>query len=1106
MDVTEGLLEIHERDSALHRSTAKTTVTDSSISVALSLAADPEFSHASIDVEPTDPADASESMLLHSEPDCTLAVQASLTSTAGLPTLVNGFKLADLLLLQLASHSSKPSDKMLDEIIQAFRILKIETSYSRMSRIREKVIKNLTELDLEDVYSTKEHVLKFNATEAPFLSSVLPNTCELVVDMVALESAILQLIHRSLVTPEEWSWWHKEDFVEVETSDGSPELERSYGDFATCDAWKQAEAIYDCQVGNIQNRRLLFLIFYSDETVKETSSGQRYYQVSMTLGNLPAGVRRMYRAWVKVLLIPCYRVRGAQQKGLGQEYATFVRNPCWNLIIQNINAIHAAGGMKLPFYEGGKQVIGIPVMGLLLGDHVEQHKHCCTFLCATAAQPCRECTIDKQAFGRFTANQPQRAPQRDVKTLQAAFAEFSLSRKESVLKKYSHKPWANPFWDCRFALGAGEVYRSTPSDLLHTFGTGIVRQVILYVFKVIEREAGGAGGFAGRMALLRWRALRAPIFNDGIHSLFIFNSGYFGGRTLNPELKGYSGSEIIRMLAQLPFWIGTDDKIIKNGLSQMHLHRLLRTAGALVRECYTRMTWSESQLRNLNKLGQAFFAAVEAVKDSISSVTTGLSTSTIKMHSLNHMVDNIRRFGPPVNFDTGQGGQGEGLNRDLKSEGDRARVGKFRDKSLMKRTLQLTAMEDALLAQQPRDPKASPLLPRLKSQAPATASHPTYATLDATEYGMTGVSGFFLRPNFEDDTACPPPLTYTVKNDNSRRTSVLPSVANVPASSKVAYTRLWDHIGWQCGLFEAYAEGWSEAAIDALPQLTTAAGVARAKNMLTRIKKVSTFTGAVAQAAGAKQVAFRLYGSYGVAQRNRSSRSSVYASVVSTLWNGVIRPWRVEFFLEVEFTGCSGTVRKCLLVVLREFVDSIYRSSDTWFEARPIDLMDQPASLSIVCPTRIIRPELLIPGFGRGNETDPLSVLERHFSTPLAPLAGAKRKYTALSENTDDSHSESDESINSSEDDDDERGGNPEAVLQSSAQRASVSCSEPHDPPVNVTENIPDSGTVITSNAVEILHAVVGGLYDLPFVDTVTKTFQLHQGGRCWWLTSGLYT
>lgn len=370
---------------------------------------------------------------------------------------------------------------------------------------------------------------------------------------------------------------------------------------------------------------------------------------------------------------------------------------------------------------------------------------------------------------------------------------------------------------------------------------------------------------------------------------------------------------------------------------------------------------------------------------------------------------------------------------------------------------------------------------------------PSYTTFDLADFDTNVISGVFLRPCSDNDHEPPPPLQYSPRNlfakDRERLRGVtLSAPGDVPPEHTDAYVALWRQIAWQCRFLELASQGNISAA-NSLPQLPSPAAILESNLMTERIKSVKVFTGAIARAAGVTQVAYKLMGAFGIAQKPHVG----HASVVSTMDAGSTRCWRVEFFLLVRYNSIGADTSQRVLVALREFGDAP-RAGDAEIPAKAVALLDSHTSVSVVCPTKIIRPELLLPVYG-GD--DAINVLERLHMATVEPHKPHKRARAddASSESTDAPMDE----IPASE------GG--EACNDSEECNVGPNTAG-HSPPHGGggAELTGHSGPTVTPVDIScLLHSLVAGRYEVPGTDDTIKSMQLHQANRTWWVTSGVW-
>lgn len=506
-----------------------------------------------------------------------------------------------------------------------------------------------------------------------------------------LEHAIHQILQRFLVEPANYLWHYVSD-------DSAP----TFRDFNTGMAWKTGQNVYSCDPES--SRRLMPLIFYSDETVSSTLGGIKYYPIYMTIANLPMSIRRSPSAWVVLGLIPCVSFASMDQaakKVASVEYHQHVRAAAWRAIVKDLVQLHERGLPIPPFVSPGPSVIAIPVIGAIIGDHPELNLLAGCSKSVKAHCPCRHCLVEAHNLGSFMdfddpgCSIPKRQPAR-VRELYAQLAAAPDDQRPGLLRQaqeMSLSEAGNIFLDCPFALGVGAIFASTPHDILHVWGTGLLKALIIWVIEVIRADPTTSSTSlppAKRIELLDLRLrLMAPFKHLGRRAA--------ATRKLHDTLTGFLGSDINQVFQRLTLAISTQG-IIDHKPWHDYVLRVLRRAHGVAFMVHTIENWTPAVILDYKDRCKAFFSTLQEGDEA--GVAEGekryrnmpklTREDRIKFHCLSHLPDNIRSFGCPKGHDAGHQ---EGLHVGVKSQAQRSAKGAQRDVSILRKSTEESLME-----------------------------------------------------------------------------------------------------------------------------------------------------------------------------------------------------------------------------------------------------------------------------------------------------------------------------------------------------------------------------------------------------------------------------
>jgi hypothetical protein len=829
----------------------------------------------------------------------------------------------DISMMRLSSGSQRLPDACVDAARVAFDFGAEPKGCYSMAQIRSALRSMSQKFPHLLSFSIQQYALPALPTPS-VIKTQLPDLPTITFPRIRITDAVTQLLNRDLVMPGEYVWYS--------APPGSP-----YRHFNTGRAWRAAESKHQTGKGNDLGRRLLYLVFYTDETVKSTVGGQRYYPVYMTLGNFPESLRRSPRAWILVGLIPTWKVP-AKVAGYGEEYSRSVRNKCWEVIVEDICDMLNRADTADPFIIGhdarGCPLVGLSVLGCILGDNPELAKLCACFASAQCRHPCRVCMVIAANLDKFP-KQPEAVPPLRTSTdsmnryhqLAIAISEKSQRAARKALKKASQKPWECSFWKCPLALGRGEIYQSTPADLLHTLGTGIVKRLLLWTFEVSRKQHE-----MSEISLqTRWnlRFATMPPFSDGVHRLKHI-------RAINFELKGYLGTEILSIFQQVVAVIGFDNELIPNVEWREHVQQVLQACYRIVQQLYTRSSWTEEQLDVLDDSIRTFLS--EAAKGKALAGLPKLSLAIPKVHALTHFSAAVRNFGVVHNVDAGPC---EGLHVGVKKEGDRAAHGAGRDISLMRRDASRNLMLHVL-----------DVLDGDKSKAALDFVFLNVLEVDAT----TNLRGSLLQladgstPEYSCHFHCKD-LAHLCKQCAYRRGIALPSIDLPP------FRHLAHQIAVQC-LQIAQA---TDSTIQ-IPNLGTFHGQKAAIDIFEREIKAQVYTSAIVKAPGKRNIAYKLHS----VLESGKEVSVVSVAIPTATGETIAALHRVEFFIQATY-GTPSLI--CPLVVLRPF-ESLDAPGPGATFARVVKLERNPSRSFVLPLACCIRPEFVMPHFVPGSLTN----------------------------------------------------------------------------------------------------------------------------------------
>jgi hypothetical protein len=461
-------------------------------------------------------------------------------------------------------------------------------------------------------------------------------------------------------------WTAKDLIMEWSRSEVEGTGVRAYTDSCDTDAWRIAQGKYRCNPKTLAGkfRRVLFIHLYCDETVENTIGSKALFPIYATIGNLPIESRRGQDAFVMVGLVPVL------PDTVASEYTEHVLDECLRVLFTDLDAIHERGGIPLSLGPGLDTIYLVPVIGVISGDYPQLQDIAGCFKCPNSNYSCRmELTHKDDAI---------RPVEFGAKRSRALWE--SMTNSDKLVHGFREREV--PALNACFALGRGEVFRSTPGDLLHSFELSLLKDIMVQSMELLRRQVPSGQGmvdaFAKAMKRLKANVRKFPQYDSG-------SKGTSSCRLPTEKLAGFTGSQVVELFQKFPFCmqglLEVDDE--DHGLYD-RLQKMYVAVEQLARALFSCKSWTSASIDSLRHLcNDALAKVVAAFGDSF-------HPHCPTIHSILHYADHISVHGPPTLFDTAWF---ESLHVFLKRQAERAAQGELREYSVMERDGEERAMQ-----------------------------------------------------------------------------------------------------------------------------------------------------------------------------------------------------------------------------------------------------------------------------------------------------------------------------------------------------------------------------------------------------------------------------
>lgn len=355
---------------------------------------------------------------------------------------------------------------------------------------------------------------------------------------------------------------------------------------------------------------LIPVVFATDGTELSRQSGDKSaYPLYMTIGNIDGDIRAQpsKHAWILVAYLPTAKLKGL---GLSKDAQAVARarlfHYCMGLIVEPLRKLGKTGKKMV----GGDGAIRhcFPILACYVADHPEQSLVCCT----RSGHACPRCTAKKDDFQEHV-QKPARDKDTTLRTIQRACKQPTLAQREDILKSAGLTAVDHPFWE---GLPYCNIHDTITADVLHQLYQGLIKHAVEWISETIGPDELDA------------RISRLPP-SDGMRH-------FKDGLSILKNVAGPEHKEIVKQL--LGCLVG------KASTSAIKATRALLDFLYIARyrsHSDETLTYLESSLREFHKHKHAFLA-VRKMKH----------FKLPKLHSFEHYIDCIRRFGTTNNYST----------------------------------------------------------------------------------------------------------------------------------------------------------------------------------------------------------------------------------------------------------------------------------------------------------------------------------------------------------------------------------------------------------------------------------------------------------------------
>ncbi|GJE91567.1 hypothetical protein PsYK624_077170 [Phanerochaete sordida] len=381
---------------------------------------------------------------------------------------------------------------------------------------------------------------------------------------------------------------------------------RLYNGMHTADWW------YETQEALPDGATVVPLIFATDKTELTAFSGDHTaYPLYVTIGNIDSDVRcrPSQHAWKLVGYLPTAKLDGL---GLSEDSARLARarlfHYCMSTILEPLKKLGRVGQRM----TGGDGAIRhcYPILACYVTDYPEQSLVCCT----RSGSACPKCPAKKDEFGD-NLHYDVRDPQQTLQAIQHACEQSTATDRDALLKAAGLTGVDEPFWaDLPFC----NIHDAITSDILHQLYQGVIKHVVQWSSAVLGE------------AELNARFARMP----PVSGVRLFSEGI-------THLQRVSGSEHKQISKQLlGCMVGRAPK------------RAIRATRAILDFLYIAQYRSHST-ETLEYLQEALDEFHDNKNIFLElNARPGDNFDLPKLHSLQHYVDCIRRFGTTNGYNT----------------------------------------------------------------------------------------------------------------------------------------------------------------------------------------------------------------------------------------------------------------------------------------------------------------------------------------------------------------------------------------------------------------------------------------------------------------------
>ncbi|CAM6096622.1 unnamed protein product [Calypogeia fissa] len=375
------------------------------------------------------------------------------------------------------------------------------------------------------------------------------------------------------------------------------------------------------------------IILYSDQTSLSNNKRTQGWPVVMTIGNISCNMRTLPEGHSLMAVLP---VLGADDQGLQESRMPSrakleILHQCQEIILAPLKEASYKGvHLKDPF--GNSQWV-FPRLCLYICDQTEGSRMTCTFDTNKCKFPCSCCFCPKKSLSAVAKTFPYRSELR-MREIFNEMVQSPLEEKERLCKAQSVHPVKCALWGFSGSnLCYGNAYRSVQVDRLH--------QSILGVFKILVGIVGALRApstlvahplreLDKRLKIIhkhcRYASFRLPGSNQG---------GYFQS---NANFHGFEHKYVMQVVAFCLLGV------VSNSVIQVFVHFLDWYLLAFQSKKH-----SESSLNEMDRLMRK---SVGSMKKHV-KIWQKSGFDIVKIHAMTHLKDCIKRYGLPMEYDTG---------------------------------------------------------------------------------------------------------------------------------------------------------------------------------------------------------------------------------------------------------------------------------------------------------------------------------------------------------------------------------------------------------------------------------------------------------------------